>query len=80
MTEARSMSRRRRRSTVTGNEGIPLDVQAWFAAGCPLRAAPWSVLVPPTFAQVPGWWAEWKRANGAARAAPESLFLLEAAT
>lgn len=72
MTEPKRILRPRR-AAPTSTTDIPPEVVEWFADGCPMRAPPWPVLLPPTHTLVSAWWAEWKRTNPHTR--PESAAL-----
>lgn len=61
MTERMGILRRRRRVEPAGIDGIPVEVQDWFAAGCPATEIPWPVLLPPTGRQVPEWFQLWSQ-------------------
>ena len=62
MTERKATLRKRR---VTGAQGIPDELLAWFAGE--LKFPPWSALLPGDYELLPSRWAVWKAEHPDAR-------------
>jgi hypothetical protein len=77
MTEPKRILRPRRAESSSTKNDIPQEVEVWFAAGCPVRGAPWPALLPPTHGRLPEWWAKWKAGHPHARPDSAAVIWLE---